>query len=178
MTRRLFLSCAVGLLLAASAVLRADESLRIVPVVRDDSVVVSVELKDAFGDDVREAIASGLRTTFTYDIALRMHSSTWVDRTIATATVAITDEYDNLTRRHKLSRVVDGRVVDAVVTEDPAVAQKWLTTLERVPVCATNKLDASRDYYVRISAQVRPQRGSIIGWASAITGSARFTFIP
>lgn len=173
----MWIGCVV-LLAAGGVFVQADETLRIVPIVHDKSVVVSVELQDAYGADVREAIASGLRTTFTYDIALRMHSSVWVDRTIATAVVSISDEYDNLTRRHRLSRAVDGRVVDALVTEDDAVVRKWLTMLDRVPVCATSKLDPSRDYYVRISAQVRPQRGSLVGWSSAITGSVRFTFIP
>ena len=36
----------------------------------------------------------------------------WVDRTIATAAVTITDRYDTLTRVHHLSRTVDGRVVE------------------------------------------------------------------
>ena len=177
MTRRVWLWSIVGLFVSGALLQAADESLHIVPTVSKDEVVVSFEGADVYTEDVRAAISSGLRTTFTYDIALRMHSSTWVDRTVATALVTITDEYDNLTRRHRLSRAVDGRVVDALVTEDEAVVQKWLTTLERVPVCATSKLDASRDYYVRIIAQVRPQR-SIIGWASSVTGSARFTFIP
>ena len=50
--------------LATGAMVRA-ESLRIVPITSDDQVVVSVEMADAFTDEVRSAIASGLRTTFT-----------------------------------------------------------------------------------------------------------------
>ena len=60
--------------------------------------------------EVRQAIASGLRTTFSYDIELRMVVPTWVDRTIATATVTISDQYDNLTRRYSVTRMVDGRI--------------------------------------------------------------------
>lgn len=168
----------VAVLLCAGVAVNAAESLRIIPVVYNDSVIVSFELENAYGEDVRDAISSGLRTTFTYDIALRMHAPVWVDRTIATAVVSNIDEYDNLTRRHHLSRMVDGRLDDAVVTEDEAVARRWLTTLSRLPVCPTSKLDPSRDYYVSVSAQVQPQRGSLLGWVSAITASVRFTFIP
>ena len=165
-------------LLAASAIVRAAESLRIVPIVGDGQMLVSFELADAYTDDVRAAISSGLRTIFTYDIELRMEVPVWVDRTIATAVVSITDQYDNLARRHHLSRTVDGRVDEATVTEDEAVAKRWLTTLNRLPLCETSKLDPSRDYYVRISARVRPHRASLLGWATATTGQAKFTFIP
>ena len=178
MNRRLLLCGALALAIAAGTVVRAAESLRIVPITSDDTVVVSFELADAYSDEVKQAILSGLRTTFTYDIELRMYVPTWVDRTIATATVNISDQYDNLTRRHTLSRTVDGRVQDAATTEDDVTVRKWLTTLTRLPLCDTSKLDPSRDYYVRVIARARPHGGSILGWASAITGQAKFTFIP
>lgn len=171
----------IGLLVLAvlfsGAVGRAAETLRIVPINADDSVVVSVELSDAYNDDVRRSISSGLRTTFTYTIELRMLVPGWVDRTVATSTVSLSDQFDNLTRQHTLSRVVDGRTDDSTVTEDDAVARQWLTTLTRLPIVRTAKLDPGRDYYVRITAQARPRGGSLIGLASAITGQAKFTLI-
>ena len=177
MNRRLCIWCAIGLL-AGGALLRAAESLRIVPIVSDDKVVVSFELADAFTDEVREAISSGLRTTFTYDIELRMAVPLWVDQTICTAVLTATDQYDNLTRRHSLSRTIDGRVEEASVTEDASVVKRWLTTANRLPLCQTSRLDSSRDYYVRINARTRPRGGSLLGWATTVTGRAKFTFIP
>lgn len=178
MTRRIVVCGALVAILAAGSFLGAAETLRIVPLTSGDRVVVTLELSDAYNDDLRQAISSGLRTTFTYDIELRMAVPTWVDRTIATASVNSSDQYDNLTRRHTLQRTVDGRVQDTLVTEDDAVVMQWLTTLTRVPIVGTSKLDPSRDYYVRISARARPHGGSLIGWASAVVGQAKFTFIP
>lgn len=181
MHRRVWISCIFALLaagLTGDALLRADETLRIVPIVSDRTVVVSLELADAYSDEIRQVISSGLRTTFTYDIELRMVVPGWVDRTIATSTVSTSDQYDNLTRRHSLTRLVDGRLHDTVISEDDAAVKKWLTTLTRVPLCDTWKLDPARDYYVRISARAKPRGTSIIGWANAVTGQAKFTFIP
>jgi hypothetical protein len=177
MNRRLYIVLVMALVCAGVGA-RADETLRIIPIVSDDTVLVSAELADAYSDDIRQAIASGLRTTFTYDIELRMVVPGWVDRTIATAAVTTTDQYDNLTRRHALSRLIDGRVKEASVTEDDTVVRRWLTTLSRVPLCDTSKLDAARDYYVRISARAKPRSSSLIGWATAVVGQAKFTFIP
>ena len=127
---------AVAGIVAAIVAVRAEESLHIVPAVRDSQVLVSVEVADGYADDVRDAISSGLRTTFSYDVELRMIVRGWVDRTIATAVIGTTDQYDNLTRRHRLVRTVDGRVAESLVTEDEAVVKQWLTTLTRLPLCA------------------------------------------
>ena len=171
MQRTWLLWCGVALV-AGGVLVGAAGSLRIVPIVRDDNVVVSFDLADAYTDEVRETIASGLRTTFTYDVELRMVVPAWVDRTIATAMIATSDQYDNLTRRHSLLRTVDGHVVEALVTEDDGVVTKWLTSLTHVALCRTSKLDPSRDYYVRVSARARPGGASLLGWTNATTGQA------
>jgi hypothetical protein len=167
----------VAVVLLAGLDVRAQQPLRIVPLVDGDDMVVSVELADAFTPDVRDTITSGLRTTFTYTIELKMIVPWWVDRTVATTIVATGDQYDNLTRRHRLMRSVDGRVVDAVVTDDESAVRRWLTTLTRIAVCPTSRLDPSRDYYVRINANGRPSGTSLLGWGGTVSGQARFTFI-
>jgi hypothetical protein len=149
-----------------------------VPIVHDDEVLVSFEVADGYTADVREAIASGLRTTFTYEVQLRMVVPAWVDRTIVTSIIGTSDQYDNLTRRHSLSRSVDGRVVESIVTEDETVVREWLTQVNRLRLCRTSRLERNRDYYVRVNARLRPQGSSVFGWANVISGLAKFTFVP
>src|SRR5688500_11274381 len=59
--------CAI-LLTAATQALHGQvpQALRVQPLVRDDRVHVTFELRDGFTRDVRAAIHSGLKTTFTY----------------------------------------------------------------------------------------------------------------
>ena len=168
----------VGLVLLVLAVVtvRSQETLRITPFISNNRVVVSFELNDAYTDAVREAIASGLRTTFSYELELR--TPAWIDRTVGTTVVAATDQYDNLNRRHTLTRTVDGRVEDVLVTEDDAVVKTWLTKWTRVPVADTAKLDPARDYYVRVTTRARPLGGSLLGLTKTITGQVKFTFVP
>ena len=164
------------LMFFAVSTVRSDETLRITPSISGKRVVVSFELNDAYTDSVREAIASGLRTTFTYELELR--TPAWIDRTIGTTIVAATDQYDNLNRRHTLTRTVDGRVEDVLVTEDDAVVKTWLTKWTRVPVADTARLDPARDYYVRVTTRARPLGGSLLGLTKTITGQVKFTFVP
>jgi Domain of unknown function (DUF4390) len=164
------------LLVLVAATLHSQETLRIATFTNDNRVVVSFELNDAYNEAVREAIASGLRTTFTYQLELR--TPAWIDRTVGTAIVSATDQYDNLTRRHTLTRTVDGRVEDVLVTEDDAIVKTWLTKWNRVPVADTAKLDPTRDYYVRVSTRTRPLGGSLLGVTKTITSQVKFTFVP
>ena len=169
---------ALALAVAGAVMARAATSLSIVPIVHGNELLLSFELAEGYTDEVREAISSGLRTTFTYDVDLRMSVAGWVDRTVTSAVISASDQYDNLTRRHTLSRSIDGRVLEALVTEDESVVREWLTTAKRVPLCQTSSLDPSRDYFVRIRARRRPSGASLFGWASNVTAQARFTFIP
>ena len=166
------------LVVALGSVAYAEGTLRIVPLVRADQVIVSVDLDNGYTEEVRQVISGGVRTTFTYDVDLKMIVPAWVDRTIATAVVTTTDRYDTLTRVHNLSRTVDGRVVEALVTDNEATAKKWLTSLNGLVLCRTSQLDPHREYYVRISAHVRPPGATLLGWATGVTNLAKFTFVP
>jgi hypothetical protein len=165
-------------MMALGTVTYAAGTLRIVPLVRDDQVIVSVDLDNGYTDEVRQVISGGVRTTFTYAVDLKMIVPAWVDRTIASVVVTTIDHYDTLTRVHHLSRTVDGRVVAADATDNEAAAKKWLTSLDGLVLCRTSKLDQHREYYVRINAHVRPPGATLLGWANGVTNLAKFTFVP
>ena len=169
----------VCLILAASATaLLAAEGVRIVPLVRDDAVLVSFELTDGYTPAVKDAVHSGLKTTFTYEIELRQDVPAWVDRTIATSVVTNSVQYDNLTRRATLTRTLDGHIESTETTDDEAVIRQWITTFQRMPLFRTAELEQNREYYVRVRATARPANGSMLWpWGSAISGMTKFTFL-
>jgi|SRR5436189_1671723 len=169
---------AAAVVMAAGVIAHAAQTLRIVPIVRDDHVLVSFQVAEGYTDDVRDAILSGLQTTFSYNVELRMRNRIWVDVLVDKAIVGTTDRYDNLTRRHTLTRTVDGRETESTTTESEAVVRQWLTTLDKLPICRTTKLDPNRDYYVQVSARVMPDKTSMLGLPNAIVGRSPFTFIP
>jgi hypothetical protein len=175
--RRVFWS--LGFLLLLGTALPAADPFRIIPLVRDDKVLVSFDLADGFTDEVRAAINSGLQTTITYTVDLRVKASLWVDRSIAAAVVSTTVQFDNLTRRYTVVRALDGRVEDTRVTEDEAIVKNLMTSFERVALFRTTLLEANREYYVRVRAQVRPQSaGMLWPWSSGRSAQTKFTFIP
>ena len=171
------LACALALVSLTVTVAAAD-GLRIVPLVRGDRVLVTFELADGFTDDVRAAVRSGLKTTFTYVVDLRLEVPAWVDRTIATAVITNSVEYDNLTRLHSVVRVLDGRVVSMEVTDNEQLVQQLMTSFQRLPLFRTSVLVPNREYYVRINVSARPSNGAFLWpWGSGTSGQAKFTFI-
>ena len=167
----------LALVVGSSGVASAQDGLRVVPLVRDDQVLVSFTLSDGFTDEVRAAIQSGLKTSFTYAVDLRLDVPGWVDRTIATSTATSSVEFDNLTRRYDLVRTVDGRV-ETNQTEDEAVVRQWMTSLTKLPLFRTRLLEANREYYVIVRATARPSNGSILWpFGSSTSAQGKFTFI-
>jgi hypothetical protein len=178
--RGLVVVCVLSLLAltAARASAQTSEGLRVVPLVRDDQVLVSFTLNDGFTDEVRAAIQSGLKTTFTYAAELRLDVPGWVDRTMGTSTATSSVEFDNLTRRYTLTRTIDGKVVDTRVVEDERAVRNWLTVLQHLPLFRTYVLEANREYYVTVRATARPSNGSILWpFSSGTSAQAKFTFI-
>ena len=166
------------ILTAAIVSVSAAEGVRIVPLVRDDAVLVSFELTDGYTPEVKDAVHSGLKTTFTYTVELRQDVPAWVDRTIATSVITNTVQYDNLTRRATLTRTLDGHVESTETTEDEAVMRLWMTTFQKMPLFKTAELEQNREYYVRVRATARPANGSMLWpWGSGISGITKFTFL-
>ena len=154
-----------------------DPDLTVAPIARDGQVVVSFDLSDGFTPDVRDAIQSGLSTTFSYDVDMRRGSALF-DRTVASVTITARVRFDNLTRRYQMSRTVDGRVADARPTEDLAAVRAWMTHFERIPLSTTAVLETNGEYYIRVRAHTRPHNAWVFWpWGGTVFGQAKFTFI-
>jgi hypothetical protein len=178
MTRVRVLALSACLACAGAALDAAD--VRVTPRVRDGRVWVSFALADGYSGDVRNAIRSGLPITFTYDIELRRTVPFWPDRTLTMASIALSVQYDSLTRRHQLARTLDGRIQANKVTEDEAEVRSWLTGLDSVQLFATSALEPNAEYYVRVRARTQPT-DSLFRWPwerGLATANANFTFIP
>ena len=164
------------------ATLSAARFIRVAPIVRDGQIFVSFEMADAFTDDLRAAIQSGLTTTFVYDVGLRRATTFWVDRTIASSRVTASVRFDNLTRRYQVSRTQDGRVESSQVVDDETLVRRLMTEFERLPVFNTTPLEPNVEYYMRVRAQTRPRGNAfVLPWdwdLEAASAIAKFTFIP
>ena len=179
--RRTLVGVAVCVVLVATPVVRAQGDVRVTTTLaREDHVLVSLELPGAYTEEIRDAVASGLETTFSFDIELREAVAFWPDRTVDRTSVSASVQYDGLTGRYRVTRIVDGRVEQVQVVEAEAGVRQLLTTLDRLPLFSTRDLETNGGYRVRVRVSARPRtawfrwpwdRAATLGWAS-------FTFLP
>lgn len=172
---------ALALLLSFTSAAYAQDAttLRVRPLVRDGQVLVTFALDGGLTDEMKAVVQSGLRTVFTYTVELKLKVPAWVDRTVATAVVSTSVDYDNLTRRHTVSQAKNGRVEQSFVVEDPAEVAQMVTTFDRLPLFDTRQLEPNREYYVLVRADARPRSNAgLWPWSGTASGFARFTFIP
>jgi uncharacterized protein DUF4390 len=178
MRRLARLTAALALVLLVATGAGADQNMQVTPLARDGRLLVTFRLSDAFNDDIRTAIHSGLTITFVYDVELRRGTSLWLDRTIAQATVMATVRYDNLTRRYYVTRREDGRLERADTVDREDVAREWLTSFDKLPLFSSDLLERNAEYYLRIRAHTMPRNASFVWpWERGIAGLAKFTFL-
>jgi hypothetical protein len=172
---------ATGFIAASTTTTFAQDAatLQVRPLVRDGQVLVTFSLDGGLTDEMKAVVQSGLRTVFTYTVELKMKVPAWVDRTVASAVVSTSVDFDNLTRRHTVSQSRNGRVEQSFVVEDPNQVAQMVTNFERLALFDTRLLEPNRDYYVLVRADARPRSSAgLWPWTGTASGLARFTFIP
>jgi len=146
---------------------------------REGRVFVSCSFQAAETDDLDEAIHAGLASSITYEVDLRRPVG-WFERTLASATVTASVQHDTLTGRYQLTRAVDGRIEETLVSDDLAVTKRFLTQFTRLALFSTGDLEPNVEYSVRVRVKTRPQKNWFF-WPwdrTTASGTARFTFIP
>jgi Domain of unknown function (DUF4390) len=174
--RRLVLGLALVLGCSAAA---AAQTIQVTPLTRDDRVLITFRLSDAFTDEVRSAVHSGLTITFIYDVELKRGASLWLDRTIASSTVSAGVRFDNLTRRYHVTRRWDGRMERVEVLDREEDVRDWLTTFEKLSLFSNATLEPNAEYYLRVRARTTPRNAAFVWpWqGSDVAGLAKFTFL-
>ena len=175
-SRRLF---AIVLAFALAEGLAPPRGVDVTTAARDGRVYVSCSFQANETDELDEAIHAGLTSSITYEVDLR-RSVGFFERTLASATVAASVQHDTLTGRYQLTRAVDGRIEDTLVSEDLVVVKRFLTQFTKLPLFSTADLEPNVEYAVRVRVKTRPQKTWFF-WPwdrTTASGLARFTFIP
>jgi hypothetical protein len=167
---------AMCLLLHASAAIA--QSIHVTPLIRDERVLVSFRLADAFTEEVRAAVHSGTTITFVYEVELRRSATLWLDRTLSSSRVVATVKYDPVARTYLVTRRENGRMQKVETADSEDTVRAWLTDFEKLPLFSNDTLEANAEYYVRVRAHTSPRNAAFVWpWGGDIAGLAKFTFL-
>lgn len=149
-------------------------------------VLVSFVLRGAYDDSTEQRIASGLPTSFTYDLRLVHRRKLWLDKTLLSSTLQVVAMYNALTREYLINTKHDGNLVDSRVVRDLAALETTMTRFERFPAFSIDTaslagIAAERPIVLQARAELgtRTILGLIpdtrtTGWAE----SPRFELVP
>ncbi|MFQ5790276.1 MAG: DUF4390 domain-containing protein [Acidobacteriota bacterium] len=156
------------------------EIVDLVPLIKKDKLVLSLHMTQAFVADIERAIASGLPVQFRYIVQLKKVRAAWFNKKVATRRVMTTVTYDNLTKRYKLFREVDGEIDATAVVSDPEEMRRFMTTLESMELFDTSLLEPNGEYYLRVKGVMKDRNLFLfIPWdLGSAWKKAYFTYLP
>ena len=171
------------LALVLSAVAASAEGATIedlVPLVRSDGIFVSFRAGDAFNEDIEHAIRTGLEVNFRYNVELKRSRGILPDRQVARRLVAATVAYDNLTKRYKLTREIDGKIDATLVVADAEAMRRFMTTFDSLRLFELSELEPNDSYSIRVKGVMKDRNLLLlIPWdVSTSWKEARFDYVP
>ena len=117
-----------------------------------DNLLLYLNVQGAFQDKMKEAILSGVPTTFSFLISLNSTRNFWLDKKIADIRLAHTIKYDNLKKEFSVNRSWDNQ--NPYITQSFEKAQKRMTEIDSLPVIALKDLERGRQYQIRAKAEL------------------------
>src|SRR3972149_6265685 len=172
-----FLAVLLGAVSAAAEGAVIEE---LAPVVRSDGIFVSFRAGDAFNEDIMHAIRTGLEVTFRYNVELKRPRGIWPDGQVARRLISATVTYDNLTKRYKLTREIDGKIDATEVVADAETMRRFMTRFESLRLFELAELEPNDSYYVRVKGVMRERNLLLLIPWDVGTGwkEARFDYVP
>ncbi|MDX1643789.1 MAG: DUF4390 domain-containing protein [Thermoanaerobaculia bacterium] len=135
----------------------------------NQQIAISAELDNAFDDELRERLASGLPTELTYRFALYKDRKRWFDGELAKSTYQVIAMYNAVSREYLVNFKHDGKLTETRVVRDLVELERAMTALDRVPVFDLMDL--------RPKVQNTAEQSRLLVRARAELGSDRWLFV-
>lgn len=116
---------------------------------------VAFRLSGAFTPEVEEVLASGLPITFRHTVRAYRRRAAWLDRLLSEQRVEATAQLDTLTKQYRLSRAVDGQMVDTRLTDKPEVMRAWMTVAEGLELPWPAEAEPGDVVYVKVKSEIQ-----------------------
>lgn len=117
-----------------------------------DDLLLFLNLKGAFREEMKKAILSGVPSTFSFYAKLNRVRSFWFDKDIADLEITHTIIYDNLKKEFTVTR--SWKENNPEVTKSFNDAKKWMTEIDSLKIIPLNRLEKGEQYQLRVKAEV------------------------
>jgi len=116
-----------------------------------DDLLMYMNVEGAFIDEIKEAILSGVPTTFSFFITLYKVRNLWFDNNLADLKISHTIKYNNLKKEFT---VIKSESNKSVVTQFFGEAQKLMSEIDRLKIVPLSMLEKGSHYQIRANAEL------------------------
>ncbi|MFO7840498.1 MAG: DUF4390 domain-containing protein [Desulfosalsimonadaceae bacterium] len=117
-----------------------------------DDLLLFLQVKGAFTEDMVKAIQNGIPTTFSFFIRLEKKRSFWFDKTIATRRITHTIKYNSLKDRYMVKR--SWKDSKPVTTGSFEQAKALMSGVQSLRVTSLANLEKNRHYRIKAKAEL------------------------
>ncbi|MBU3946775.1 MAG: DUF4390 domain-containing protein [Proteobacteria bacterium] len=117
-----------------------------------DQLLFKMNLDGAFTEDMKKAIASGITTSFTFNINLYKVNSLWFSDKISEMVLTNTIKYDNLKNVYTITRFWKNS--EPVTIESFKGAQELMTQIDGLQLVQLDSLEKNAHYRIEAKAEV------------------------
>jgi len=141
------------LLLSPLASLAQEASLSniIVTNTRDD-LLVYLTVVGAFREKMKQAVLSGVPTTFTFLITLSQVRKLWANKELVDLRVSHTIKYNILKKEFSVKRSWENGKPQ--VTQSFDEAKKWMSEIDGIKLVSLGRLEKDKQYQLRAKAEL------------------------
>ncbi|MEO8277285.1 MAG: DUF4390 domain-containing protein [Thermoanaerobaculia bacterium] len=148
----------LGLALAASS----EPSIENLSVsVNGGQVLVGFHLTNGLDADTRERIASGLPTSFLYELELMRDRKHWWDHNVDATVIEVVAMYNAVTREYLVNTKQGGRLIESRTVRDEVELEHAMTEFAAFPAFNLESDPDRSRFLVRIRVDLGP--GAVLG---------------
>jgi hypothetical protein len=117
-----------------------------------DDLLVYLTVEGAFTGKMKNAILSGVPTTFSFFISLYQERNLWLDKEVADIKITHTLKYNNLKKEFIVNRSWEND--DPLVTHSFDEARKLMSEIDSLKIVPLKVLEKGRHYQIRAKAEL------------------------
>lgn len=117
-------------------------------------VLADLQLHNAFDEELRKRIESGLPSGFVFRFKLYRDHKKWFDNQLDSAALEVVGIYNAVTREYLVNYKQDGRLIESRIVRDLVELEAAMTRFEGLPIFALEELPADWRLLVRARADL------------------------
>lgn len=117
-----------------------------------DDLLIYLNVEGAFPQKMKEAVLSGVPSTFSYFIALYQKRSFWFDKKVADLTITHSIKFNRLKNEFTISRSWQNG--PPTIVNDFSQAQSLMVAVDNLKVVSLDRLTKGQQYQIRAKAEL------------------------